>query len=131
MSEPFFKCHEFNFQTVDTQPERFIAALAETDRAKLEVACRGVANSFADKSPPVRSRLVRGAKLHDLFAIYIDWPRSPGPTRLLLARRVGTRVLVARAFADAAGDIPVDEVKRAERALARVAADDGGAEGGN
>ncbi|HKZ13100.1 MAG TPA: hypothetical protein VJL81_04555 [Solirubrobacterales bacterium] len=129
MHNQFFECNGFCFQTIALQPEAFIGALSASDLAKLKVACEGIANAFVDGSPPVRSRLARGAKLHDLFVIYVDWPWSPGPTRMLLGRRVGSRVLVARGLKRSDGDIPKDEVKRAERALAE-AEDDGATEGG-
>jgi hypothetical protein len=129
VQDPFFECNQIQFHAIDPQPEAFISELSPTDHAKLEVACEATANAFVDGTPPVRSRLVRGAKMHDLFVILIDWPRASGPKALLLARRVGTRVLVARGLRSTDGGIPPREVKRAERALARVRKGDG-AEGG-
>ncbi|MFL5898943.1 MAG: hypothetical protein ACJ76D_10880 [Solirubrobacterales bacterium] len=125
MQDPFFECNQIQFHIVDPQPETFIARLPLTDRAKLEVACEATANAFADRTPPVRSRLVRGAKMHDLFVIFIEWPRAPGPKAMLLARRVGNRVLIARGLRSRDGGIPPVEAERAERALAKAREDDG------
>jgi hypothetical protein len=125
VQDPFFECNQIKFHTIDPQPETFIAGLSPTDRAKLEVACEATANAFADRTPPVRSRLVRGAKMHDLFMILIDWPWASGPKALLLAHRVSNRVLVARGLRSRDGRIPPGEVERAERALAKAREDDG------
>jgi hypothetical protein len=125
MSKQFFECNNIEFHTVASQPEAFIADLSPADRAKLAVACEAMANAFAENTPPVRSRLVRGAKLHDLFAIFVDWPRFAGPKTVLLARRDGNRVLVARGLESSDGRIAPGDVERAERALAEAAGNDG------
>ena len=125
MSNPFFECNNIYFHTVASQPEVFIAGLSPGDRAKLAVACEAIANAFAENTPQVRSRLVRNAKLHDMFAIYVDWPRSAGLKTVLLARRDGSRVLVARGLESGDGRIAPRDVERAERALADWRGDDG------
>jgi hypothetical protein len=124
VSTPFFECNEIEFHTVASQPEDFIADFSPADRAKLAVACEAIANAFAENAPQVRSRLVRGAKLHDLFAIFLDWLGSAGPKTVLLARRDGNRVLVARGLESVDGRIAPRDVGRAERALAEASADD-------
>ncbi len=129
MSIPFFKCSKTKFHTVAAQPERFIAGFSPTYRAKLAVACESIANAYEEGVPQVRSRLVREAKLHDLFAIYVDWWHAGGSKKILLARRDGDRVLVARGFESAEGEIPEREVERAERALEEARADDRGKKG--
>jgi hypothetical protein len=131
VTSPFIQCNEFSFHTIAPQPVEFIGALSAADRAKVKVACEAVANAFADNSPPVRSRLVRGATPHDMFVIYVDWPASSGPKTMLLGRRVGTRVLIARGFKSTEAGIPADEVRRAGRALAEATADDGATKGGD
>ena len=124
MSQQFFKCSGFEFHTIASQPEAFINRLSSADRAKVQVACEGIANAFVDGSPQVRSRLVRGARTHDLFVIYVDWPSGPGSKTILLARRDANRVLVARGLESVDGQIPQPEVERAERALAEAESDD-------
>lgn len=125
MKTPFFECNNITFHTVAPQPEAFIADLSPAYRAKLAVACEATANAFAENTPPVRSRLVRNAKRHDLFAIFVDWPNGTGPKTLLLARRNGSRVLVARGLQAGDGRIAPREVERAERALAEAQENDG------
>ena len=125
MQNPFFECNNITFHTVGPQPEAFIVDLSPADRAKLAVACEATANAFAENTPPVRSRLVRDAKMHDLFAIFVDWPRGSGLRVLLLARRDGNRVLVARGLKTGDGRIAPGEVERAERALTEAQENDG------
>jgi hypothetical protein len=125
MPNPFFECNEFKFQTVASQPEAFIAEFSAADLAKLAVVCEAIANAFAENTPQVRSRLVREAKLHDLFAIFVDWPRAAGSKTILLARRDGNRILVARGLESVDGRIAPGEIERAEQVLARPRGDDG------
>ncbi|MET0305281.1 MAG: hypothetical protein ABW196_03515 [Solirubrobacterales bacterium] len=124
MPSPFFECNDIQFHTVASQPEAFIAELTPADQAKLAVACEAIANAYAENTPQVRSRLVRGAKLHDLFAIFVDWPGSARAT-VLLARRDGNRVLVARGLETDDGRIARRDVERAERALVEARGNDG------
>jgi hypothetical protein len=116
---PFFECEQFEFHIIAPQPQVFVEGFSEADKAKLQVACEGIAHAYAEGSPQVRSRLVRGAKMHDLFAIFVDWPQTPGWKKVLLARRDRNRVLVARGLKTSDGEIPAREVARAEAALAK------------
>jgi hypothetical protein len=117
VNSKFFECNDFEFQTVGSQAEIFIAKLSPIERAKLYVACESIAACFADNSPPVRSRLVKGAKLHELFAILVDWPGGSGSLLRLLGVRDGRRILVARGVRARGGSIPPGEIGKAERTL--------------
>ncbi len=130
MPNPFFECNEIEFHIIAPQPEAFVDGFSGVEKAKLRVACEGIANAYAEGSPQVRSRLVRGAKMHDLFAIFVDWPQTAGAKKVLLARRAGNRVLVARGFETCDGKIAPREVVRAEAALSKGVGDDPGEGGG-
>jgi len=117
VSSLFFKCNDFEFHIVSRQAASFVVGLSAAERARFLVACESLAGCLADGSPPVRSRLIKGAKLHGLFAILVDWPAISRPKLRLLAVRDRDRILIARGLRSRDGGISAAEVRRAEAVL--------------
>lgn len=114
----FTTCQSFQFHTISEQAEAFVEELSSGEHTRALNACESIANCLVDDSPPVRSRLVKGARMHDLFAILVDWPGASGPKVRLLAKRDGDLILIARGLRTDDGRIGRREVERAERAIA-------------
>ena len=130
MKTKVFECIDYKFHTVHKQPQHFVEKLSASERARFYAASESLAACFADGCPPFRSRLVKGAKLHNLFALPVDWPVGSGAGLTLLALRDGKDILLARGLRGNDGRIPSAETARAERALAAYLGGKGERKGG-